>query len=178
MKRKKRWLANLGLFALSMIFTFALVEIGLRLGGISFPDFYKLDSNCGYSHNPGTTGWFSDEGRSFFQINEAGLRGPAVGSLRPPRSGGVILFTPPRRCAGTLDPFDDEMRTCRLAPAARALHHRNHRNRAGTKPARHRIRPASPTRFSDRPDTAASASIVTASRPRPRNGAGSLIENK
>src|SRR6266487_1384879 len=49
-------------------------EIGLRVAGYSYPEFYMLDESRGYQLRPGREGWYSKEGESYIRINSDGLR--------------------------------------------------------------------------------------------------------
>jgi hypothetical protein len=50
-----------------------LVEIGLRVVGVSYPSFFDLDRNRGNALHPHAEGWFRDEGESYVRINSQGL---------------------------------------------------------------------------------------------------------
>jgi hypothetical protein len=49
-------------------------EIALRLTGFSAPDFYRADQVLGHSLIPEMSGWYSNEGESFVEINRDGFR--------------------------------------------------------------------------------------------------------
>ena len=49
-------------------------EIGLRIVGFSYPQFYEIDSSLGYSLRPNIEGWYRKEGVSYVRINSDGLR--------------------------------------------------------------------------------------------------------
>jgi hypothetical protein len=53
---------------------FVLIEIGLRLFGISYPYFYIPDELTGFSLKPGAEGLWHKEGEAYITINRAGLR--------------------------------------------------------------------------------------------------------
>jgi CDP-glucose 4,6-dehydratase len=65
---------NLLLFAGSLLFALALVEIGLRIAGFSFYTFYTADPITGFSHPPNLEGWYREEGEAYIKINSQGLR--------------------------------------------------------------------------------------------------------
>jgi hypothetical protein len=65
---------NLLLFAGSLLFALALVEIGLRMAGFSFYTFYTADPITGFSHSPNLEGWYREEGEAYIKINSQGLR--------------------------------------------------------------------------------------------------------
>jgi hypothetical protein len=50
------------------------LELGLRAVGYSSPAWYRADPQLGWALRPGVSGWFTQEGRSFVQINSAGQR--------------------------------------------------------------------------------------------------------
>ncbi len=50
-----------------------IAELGLRLIGFSRPDFYVPDLDRGHALRPGASGWFTDEGRAYVEVNSDGL---------------------------------------------------------------------------------------------------------
>ncbi len=71
--RIRRWVQNLSLILGGIVFALLLVEIGLRIAGISFPIFYTADWDRGWALPPNTSGWFTEEGKSFVRVNNDGL---------------------------------------------------------------------------------------------------------
>ena len=65
---------NLLLIAASAIATLVAVEIGLRLIGVSYPEFHRLDERRGWAPRPGVTGQWTVEGGSYVANNQAGFR--------------------------------------------------------------------------------------------------------
>ena len=59
---------------LTGIISFALVEGGLRVLGISYPVFHTYDSIRGKGLLPGKEGWYRSEGAAYIRINSAGFR--------------------------------------------------------------------------------------------------------
>ena len=51
-----------------------LVEVALRIFGISYPVFTIIDPHRGFAHGPGAEGWQVREGWAYIQINSDGLR--------------------------------------------------------------------------------------------------------
>jgi len=51
-----------------------ILEVTLRLGGISYPYFYIPDTVTGHAHKPNAEGWWRKEGQAYIRINSAGLR--------------------------------------------------------------------------------------------------------
>src|SRR4051812_25414671 len=71
---KKTTLASLALAGGSLVVTIFVVEIALRLAGVSYPLFTQADAWTGFSLRPGASGWQHDEGNAFVQINRWGMR--------------------------------------------------------------------------------------------------------
>ncbi|HEY7783310.1 MAG TPA: SGNH/GDSL hydrolase family protein [Pyrinomonadaceae bacterium] len=72
--RARRLLANLPLIVLGIVIGVVLAEIGLRLIGYTYPEFYQPDNSKGYALRPGMHGWYRKEGEAYVQINSDGLR--------------------------------------------------------------------------------------------------------
>jgi hypothetical protein len=53
---------------------FAALELGLAAAGFSAPVWYRPDPHLGWALRPGASGWFTEEGRAFIQVNSAGQR--------------------------------------------------------------------------------------------------------
>lgn len=70
----KRWAQNLALLLASVIGAFALLEIGLRVAGVSYPLLQTYDEHRGIALRPGAAGWWRREGEAFVRINRDGLR--------------------------------------------------------------------------------------------------------
>lgn len=58
----------------SVAFSLFLVEIALRIAGISYPVFTIIDPHRGFAMAPGAEGWQEREGRVHIKINRDGLR--------------------------------------------------------------------------------------------------------
>ncbi len=71
---KKIWSKNGILVIVSLIFSISVMEIGLRLAGISYPTFSRFSPDTGDSLLPGAEGWYMKEGRAYIRINSDGLR--------------------------------------------------------------------------------------------------------
>ncbi|MEI6828801.1 MAG: SGNH/GDSL hydrolase family protein [Synechococcaceae cyanobacterium ELA445] len=84
----RRILANVGASALGLAVALALAEGVLRLAGVAYPAFYRVDAERGYGLRPGAEGWWTREGRGWVRINRTGFRGddlaatPPAGTLR------------------------------------------------------------------------------------------------
>ena len=58
-------------------------EVGLRIVGFSYPQFYEIDSSLGYSLRPNIEGWYRKEGVSYVRINSDGLRDREHSKIKP-----------------------------------------------------------------------------------------------
>jgi len=74
MRRQSRWIGNVALLVGSSILGLLVLELGLRLAGISFPRFYITDQYRGVALRPGAEGWWRKEGSANIRINSDGLR--------------------------------------------------------------------------------------------------------
>ena len=68
------WSGRLALFAGGVVFGVLVMEIGLRVVGISYPDFFTEDRVLGRAPLPHAEGWWTIEGRSYVRINSDGMR--------------------------------------------------------------------------------------------------------
>ena len=81
----RRIAANVGLVVVSLMTAILLAELMLRLLGITHPVFVVYDPVMGVSaHRPGAKGWFTEEGRAYVRINNAGLRDREHDLEKPP----------------------------------------------------------------------------------------------
>ena len=78
----RRSLGNLAALSIGLIVSTAAAELLLRLAGLQYPAFYRLDPERGYGLRPGAAGLWTREGRGRIQINAEGFRGPTT-SLQP-----------------------------------------------------------------------------------------------
>ena len=67
-------LKNSLLVCISLSVVIVLAEIGLRLVGIAYPEFNRLDKTLGWSPRPYAEGFHALEGRAWMKINAAGFR--------------------------------------------------------------------------------------------------------
>src|SRR5437763_13084370 len=92
-KRSLRtWRRRLLLVLFGVVFGLALVEIGLRLIGFSYPEFYGADARRGYSLRPGMEGWYRKEGESYVRINSDGLRDREHAKAKPPNTIRIAVL--------------------------------------------------------------------------------------
>ena len=73
--RCSRLALNLLLIASTVVATLLTMELGLRLVGMRYPAFYKVDARRGYGLRPHAEGVQIREGQGQVQINAAGFRG-------------------------------------------------------------------------------------------------------
>jgi hypothetical protein len=69
-KRTARFLLGLGGLFVGLL----ICEIGLRVGGFSYPVFTMPDPYRGVALRPNAEGWYREEGNAYVRINSAGLR--------------------------------------------------------------------------------------------------------
>ena len=82
--RLRRVLNKLGLIVFGVLVGACAAEIGLRIVGFSYPQFYEIDSSLGYSLRPNIEGWYRKEGVSYVRINSDGLRDREHSKSKPP----------------------------------------------------------------------------------------------
>jgi hypothetical protein len=85
---KKRLLA----LSLASVFALGLIELALRILGVSFQDFYKADPVRGVAHRAGARGWFRREGRQYIVINREGFRDREHSAKKPPGAYRIALL--------------------------------------------------------------------------------------
>src|ERR1051326_3381618 len=92
-KRSLRtWRRRLLLVLSGIIFGLVLVEIGLRLIGFSYPEFYVSDAKRGYSLRPNMEGWYRKEGKAYVRINSDGLRDREHSKIKPPNTFRIAVL--------------------------------------------------------------------------------------
>src|ERR1041385_847494 len=95
-RRQKRslraWRRRLLLILFGVIFGLGLVEIGLRLIGYSYPEFYVSDVARGYSLRPNMQGWYRKEGEAYVRINSDGLRDREHSKIKPPHTFRIAVL--------------------------------------------------------------------------------------
>jgi len=62
------------LVGLGIVVALLVTEILLRALGFSVPLYYEPDPQLGWTLRPGASGWYTDEGRAFLQVNSVGMR--------------------------------------------------------------------------------------------------------
>jgi hypothetical protein len=83
----RKWLrlaaANLALICAAVIAAFIIGEIGVRVLGLSAPNFYTYDRYRGWAIVPGSHGWQRQEGNAYIMMNRDGFRGPDYPYAKP-----------------------------------------------------------------------------------------------
>lgn len=67
----------------SVAVSFLVAEAVLRIGGVSYPSFYRADPVTGTSLRPGAFGVYEEEGRGEVIVNRDGYRGPRRDPKKP-----------------------------------------------------------------------------------------------
>jgi hypothetical protein len=78
-----RW-ARLALAAAATALALLAGEAGLRVAGVSYPNFYCPDPERGWALRPGAAGWWRKEGLAWVRISSAGLRDVEHAVPKPP----------------------------------------------------------------------------------------------
>jgi lysophospholipase L1-like esterase len=81
--RRRERRAKLLLMFGSILLGLAIVEVGLRIVGYSYPQFYVPDEHRGYALRPGMEGWYRKEGEAYVRINSDGLRDREHAKAKP-----------------------------------------------------------------------------------------------
>ena len=83
--RLRRWLIPPMLIVGGIFAAMMIMEVALRLAGISYPSFFEFDPQRGLSRNrPGAEGWATSEGKAYIKINSDGLRDREHTLRKPP----------------------------------------------------------------------------------------------
>lgn len=91
-KRRRARRARLLLVLGSVGFTLAVVEIGLRVYGFSYPEFYIVDARRGYALRPGVEGWYRKEGEAYVRINSHGMRDRELSKTKSPNTLRIAVL--------------------------------------------------------------------------------------
>src|SRR5258705_2365813 len=90
-RRPARFLGKFSLMLFGIAIAAFIAEVGLRLSGYSYPEFYQLDHSRGYALRPGMEGWYRKEGRSYVRINSEGLRDREHSKTKPSDSIRIAI---------------------------------------------------------------------------------------
>lgn len=94
---RSNWIKNLGLLLGAAVFGLLLVEIGLRIAGVSYPAFYMEDRYVGDRLRPGAAGVWPRESREnpdpvFIRINSEGMHDVEHTVAKPPNTVRIAVL--------------------------------------------------------------------------------------
>jgi len=89
---KKSWKKKLLLLLGGLLFGLLITEIGLRVVGYSYPDFYVADYDRGVALRPNAAGLYQREGQNYITINSDGLRDREHTKAKPPDTIRIALL--------------------------------------------------------------------------------------
>ncbi|MEG4495597.1 SGNH/GDSL hydrolase family protein [Microcoleus sp. F10-C6] len=92
MTKLKRWLQNLLLVFGGVFFAVLIVEIGLRLIGMTYPRFDTFDEHRGWAYRPGFSDWYQSEGKAYLQINSEGFRDREHSKTKPENTFRIAVL--------------------------------------------------------------------------------------
>jgi hypothetical protein len=84
----RRFVSLIGLILASILVGLVVMEVVLRLFGISYPNFTIANEWTGFSLRPGAAGWVNDEGKAYISINSGGMRDREHAIAKPPSTIG------------------------------------------------------------------------------------------
>ena len=90
--RRRRILAKLLLVLFGVLIGALIAEIGLRVIGYSYPEFYQPDWSRGYALRPNMEGWYRKEGRAYVRINSDGLRDREHTKAKPANTFRIAIL--------------------------------------------------------------------------------------
>lgn len=76
----------------TVVLTLLSAEFVLRLFGVAYPYWSRVDSLTGFSPRPGVSGWVHDEGDAFVRINSAGFRDREHSVAKPARTLRIAVL--------------------------------------------------------------------------------------
>ena len=91
-KKKTTLRQKLALLLFGLLFGMFLSEIGLRIVGYSYPQFYQNDSHRGFALRPGVAGTYRREGTSYVRVNSDGLRDREHPKQKPANTVRIALL--------------------------------------------------------------------------------------
>lgn len=83
---------DLALIAVSLLFAAAAAEIGLRIAGIAYPVFHRLEPLRGWSPLPGVSGVWMTEGEALIENNAEGFRDRDRPLTKPPNTFRIAVI--------------------------------------------------------------------------------------
>lgn len=90
--RRDRLSTKLLMILAGLILGLLVVEVGLRIIGYSFPNFYATDADRGVALRAGVEGWYRREGRNYVRINSDGLRDREHTKAKPPNTLRIAVI--------------------------------------------------------------------------------------
>lgn len=90
--RRISWLQRIGLVLSACVVGFLLVEVAMRLVGLSFPVFDTYDEVRGVKLMPGKKGWSRREGEAYLEINSLGYRDQEHDLGKPPDTFRIAVL--------------------------------------------------------------------------------------
>jgi hypothetical protein len=92
MKSAHSYRADILLATGACIMGFIVMEIVLRLLGISYPYFSRVHPIYGFAPRPGAEGWQTNEGKAFVKINTLGFRESLLPSPKKPDEFRIVAL--------------------------------------------------------------------------------------
>ena len=80
------------LIVASLVIALIICEVGLRLLGIGYPDFFDYDPYVGSHLRPGVSGYYLKEGGGYVSINSDGLRDREHALQHPPNTLRIAVL--------------------------------------------------------------------------------------
>jgi len=87
-----RFLFKIILVIPGIVIGLLLGELALRFVGYSYPEFYHIDFQRGYSLRPGVRGWYVKEGKAYVEINSDGLRDREHSIAKPANTFRIAII--------------------------------------------------------------------------------------
>jgi hypothetical protein len=88
----RRFVSLIGLILASILVGLVVMEVVLRLFGISYPNFTIANEWTGFSLRPGAAGWVNDEGKAYISINSGGMRDREHAIAKPPNTIRIAVL--------------------------------------------------------------------------------------
>ena len=76
----------------SLVFALIICEVGLRLLGVGYPDFFEADPFLGGKLRPGIKGYYLKEGGGYVRINSDGMRDREHALQHPPNTLRIAVL--------------------------------------------------------------------------------------
>lgn len=92
MAKLKRVVGYATLILGGLVFGVLILEIGLRIAGISYPSFSTLDEDSCWAYRPGVQEWYREEGEAYIRISNDGLRDREHSKVKPANTLRVAVL--------------------------------------------------------------------------------------